>query len=41
MADKFEQFFTDTLNEILLEHVKELKTQSEIDEFYELDLWYA
>ena len=35
MADKFEQFFTDTLNEILLEHVKELKTQSEIDEFYE------
>lgn len=35
MADKFEQFFTDTLNEILLEHVKELKSQSEIDEFYE------
>ena len=35
MADKFEQFFTDTLNEILLEHVKELKNQSEIDEFYE------
>ena len=35
MADKFEQFFTDTLNEILLEHVKELKSQSEIDEFHE------
>ena len=35
MADKFEQFFTDTLNEILLEHVKELKNQSEIDEFHE------
>lgn len=35
MADKFEKFFTDTLNEILLEHVKELKNQSEIDEFYE------
>lgn len=35
MADKFEQFFTDTLNEILLEHVKELKSQSEIDEFNE------
>ena len=35
MADKFEQFFTDTLNEILLEHVKEIKNQSEIDEFHE------
>lgn len=35
MADKFEQFFTDTLNEILIEHIKELKSQSEIDEFNE------
>ena len=35
MADKFGQFFKDTLKEILVEHVKELKNQSEIDKFYE------
>lgn len=29
MADKFESFITDTLNGVLEEHIKTLKTQEE------------
>ncbi|MCK1190718.1 DUF5677 domain-containing protein [Streptococcus uberis] len=35
MSDKFEQFFTDTLNEILEDHAKTLNTQVELDDFIE------
>ncbi|MDQ0221777.1 DUF5677 domain-containing protein [Streptococcus moroccensis] len=35
MTDKFENFFTDTLNELLEEHTKTLKNQDEIDDFLE------
>lgn len=35
MADKFESFITDTLNGVLEEHIKTLKTQEEVDEFFE------
>jgi hypothetical protein len=34
MTDKFEKFFTSTLNDILEEHVSTLTIQEEIDNFY-------
>lgn len=34
MTDKFEKFFTPTLNDILEEHVSTLTSQEEIDNFY-------
>lgn len=33
MTDKFEKFFTSTLNDILEEHVSTLNNQEEIDNF--------